>query len=180
MNFHNDKFTERVDSLKQRMEIGELVDRKYRLLNIHLAIKEHVLMYRERPPRESVADLADMTLSEELNDTHPDKVTRAEYPILSDEQIARRQEGKHVKNSANTRIEVPLDIAENYGVDGRYYGECSRRKRSGKENTVVNEAKSRNVIRQLKYEAFINGEDYAVTEKGSQLKITFLRKNVKI
>ena len=85
------EFSKRVELLQRRMSIGELSDRNYRLLNIHLAIKEHIGKYRERPKNEDLAILSAMILNEELSDKHPDKMTREEYPIMSDTQEEVRE-----------------------------------------------------------------------------------------
>lgn len=87
-------FSERLATLQERMKLGELVDRNYRLLNIHLAIKEHIGAYRERPKHDDLYALAGMILHEELSDKHPDKMTRDEYSIMSDTQEEVR-ESKH-------------------------------------------------------------------------------------
>lgn len=45
----------------------------------------------EREPKPArLKELADFILMEELADTHPDKVTRKEYPILTGKQVERR------------------------------------------------------------------------------------------
>jgi hypothetical protein len=185
MNLHGDKFTSRVEKLKKRMGCGDFANRDYRLLNVHLSIKEHMYAYRERPLWEDIHKLADMILHEELSDSHPDKVSREEYPIFSDAQLARRQEGKHVKNSDNTRIEVPIEVASEFGTDYRNYKYPKRRKRSDRENANVDKkTASVNDIRKAKHKAFVNGEDYIVVkgQNGEDVRqeIQFIRKNVKI
>lgn len=42
------------------------------------------------PQPARLRELADFILMEELADTHPDKVTRKEYPILTSKQVERR------------------------------------------------------------------------------------------
>lgn len=86
-------FSQRLASLQERMSLGELEDRNYRVLNIHLALKEHLGRYKERPNHDDLYALAEMILNEELTDKHPDKMTREEYAILSDTQVDVR-EGK--------------------------------------------------------------------------------------
>lgn len=47
--------------------------------------------FTEREPQPArLKELADFILMEELADTHPDKVTRKEYPILTGKQVERR------------------------------------------------------------------------------------------
>ena len=43
------------------------------------------------PQPARLRELADFILMEELADTHPDKVTRKEYPILTGKQVERRK-----------------------------------------------------------------------------------------
>jgi hypothetical protein len=94
-------------------------------------------------------------LYEELSDPDEHKVSRNEYPILSETQIARRQEGKHARKSDNPKIEVPLGIAENYGTDGKVHDYPTRRQRSERENKFVDkEAKIRNKERKHTYHEF--------------------------
>ena len=94
MALHTAEFTKRLEVLQERMTNGELTDRNYRLLNIHLAIKEHIGKYRERPKADDLAILADMLLDEELRWSHPDKMTLVEYPFMSETQVEVREK-KH-------------------------------------------------------------------------------------
>ena len=55
---------------------------------------------------ESFEILADMILMDELLDTHPDKMTRKEYPIMSDSQQEERYSG-----------EVDFEWASNVGTN---------------------------------------------------------------
>jgi len=85
--------------------------------------------------------LTDAVLDEELADTHPDKVTRNEYPFMSDWQLELRRDR-----------ETSLKAAEEVGTDVRNYAVPKRRKRSGYENRFVDRhAKIRNVERAARY-----------------------------
>lgn len=85
--------------------------------------------------------LTDAVLDEELTDMHPDKVTRTEYPFMSDWQLELRRDR-----------ETSLKIAEEIGTDGKSYAVPHRRKRSGYENRAVDRnAKIRNVARAAQY-----------------------------
>ncbi|MDA2638232.1 hypothetical protein PDQ79_27515 [Bacillus cereus] len=98
----------------------------------------------ERPEPKQLERLADLLLYEELHDTHPDKMTLAEYPIMSDHQLSRRHSG-----------EVSMKVAEEYGVDRRNYKPPVRRKRTRKETWQIDkEAKSRNEERRKAYREF--------------------------
>ncbi|WP_026593015.1 hypothetical protein [Bacillus sp. UNC437CL72CviS29] len=103
----------------------------------------------ERPEPKQLERLADLLLYEELSDTHPDKVAREEYPIMSDHQLSRRHSG-----------EVSMKVAEEYGVDRRNYKPPIRRKRTRKETWKIDrEAKSRNEERRKTYREFTKLQD---------------------
>lgn len=91
MALYTTEFSKRLELLKMRMDNGELTDRNYRLLNIHLALKEHIGKYRERPRVEDLVVLSDMILDEELRWSHPDKMTLIEYPFTSESQEEERK-----------------------------------------------------------------------------------------
>ncbi|MDA1545843.1 hypothetical protein [Bacillus cereus group sp. TH253LC] len=98
----------------------------------------------ERPEPKQLERLADLLLYEELSNTHPDKMARKEYPIMSDHQLSRRHSG-----------EVSMKVAEEYGVDRRNYKPPVRRKRTRKETWQIDrEAKSRNEERRKVYREF--------------------------
>lgn len=98
----------------------------------------------ERPEPKQLERLADLLLYEELSNTHPDKMAREEYPIMSDHQLSRRHSG-----------EVSMKVAEEYGVDRRNYKPPVRRKRTRKETWQIDrEAKSRNEERRRVYREF--------------------------
>ncbi|WP_255288989.1 hypothetical protein [Bacillus thuringiensis] len=88
----------------------------------------------KRPEPKQLERLADLMLYEELHDTHPDKVVREEYPIMSNHQLSRRHSD-----------EVSMKVAEEYGVDQRNYKPPVRRKHMRKETWQIDmDAKSRN------------------------------------
>ncbi|MFB5690206.1 hypothetical protein [Bacillus cereus] len=98
----------------------------------------------ERPEPKQLERLADLMLYEELSNTHPDKMAREEYPIMSDHQLSRRHSG-----------EVSMKVAEEYGSDKRCYKPPVRRKRTRKETWQIDrEAKSRNEERWKVYREF--------------------------
>lgn len=97
-----------------------------------------------RPELKQLERLADLLLYEELSNTHPDKMAREEYPIMSDHQLSRRHSG-----------EVSMKVAEEYGVDRRNYKPPVRRKRTRKETWQIDrDAKSRNEERRRAYREF--------------------------
>lgn len=85
--------------------------------------------------------LTDAILDEELTDTHPDKITRTEYPFMSTWQIDLRRDR-----------ETGLKAAEETGTDGRDYRKPTRRRRTSYENWCVDrDAKIRNADRAAQY-----------------------------
>ncbi|AJH82075.1 hypothetical protein P5775_21100 [Bacillus cereus] len=98
----------------------------------------------ELPEPKQLERLADLLLYEELSNTHPDKMAREEYPIMSEHQLSRRHSG-----------EVSMKVAEEYGSDRRNYKPPVRRKRTRKETWKIDrEAKSRNEERRKMYREF--------------------------
>jgi hypothetical protein len=139
----------------QRATKQGVLPRELRLVKIGELTEEYFAKTGEMPDAVALERLADLCLYEELTDSNPDKMTAEEYPLMSDTQLARRQEGKHRKKEANYRIEVPLGIAENYGSDGKMHDYPTRRQRSERENRFVDkEARSRNKERQRVYNEF--------------------------
>lgn len=67
--------------------------------------------------------MANLILYEELSDMHPDKITRNEYPIMSDNQLTRRTTGqlRHRNKSGTVTVEVPLEHASNVASNGINY-----------------------------------------------------------
>ena len=62
--------------------------RRIEIVEIYL---EWFWKFTERIPQPTrLKELSDFILMEELADTHPDKVTRKEYPILTGKQVERR------------------------------------------------------------------------------------------
>lgn len=121
----------------------------------------YVASIGQRPEPKQLERLADLILYEELHDTHPDKMTREEYPIMSEHQLSRRHSG-----------EVSMKVAEEYGVDRRNYKPPVRRKRTRKETWQIDrDAKSRNEERRKVYREFTRVQvirNYALTEIGDR------------
>ncbi|EMT54736.1 hypothetical protein I532_03990 [Brevibacillus borstelensis AK1] len=117
------------------------IPRSERMALIEALTDEYVASTGERPDVAELERLADAVLYEELTDSHPDKVTRTEYPIMSEQQLARRQNAS-----------APLHAAHYEGTDGRNYRVPTRRKRSNYENVFVDRAaKIRNAERKRQY-----------------------------
>lgn len=145
---------EAITELQAATKRGEL-PRELRLVKIEQMTEDYYAKTREMPDDKALERLADLCLYEELTDDDEHKVAHNEYPILSETQIARRQEGKHARKTDNPKIEVPLKIAENFGIDGKMHDVPSRRVRSDRENRFIDkEARIRNKERKKKYEEF--------------------------
>ncbi|MGN4664753.1 hypothetical protein ACTFRP_02465 [Bacillus cereus group sp. MYBK234-1] len=120
-------------------------NRDVRAKEIKLLTDAYVGTVGERPEPKQLERLADLLLYEELSNTHPDKMAREEYPIMSDYQLSRRHSG-----------EVSMKVAEEYGVDRRCYKPPVRRKRTRKETWQIDrETKSRNEERRKAYREFM-------------------------
>jgi hypothetical protein len=145
---------EDITELQRATKRGEM-PRELRLVKIEALTEGYFAKTGEIPDEITLERLSDLCLYEELSDPDEHKVARNEYPILSETQIARRQEGKHQRKNDNPKIEVPLGIAENYGTDGKVHDYPTRRVRSERENRFVDkEARIRNKERKNRYAEF--------------------------
>ena len=79
------------------------------------------------------------------------KVRNNEYPIMSDTQIQRRQEGTRQRKGGS---EVPLKAAFGLAADSLNHGIPRRRKRTINEMLRSDRAKSRNKERHQQYREF--------------------------
>lgn len=144
---------EHISQLQADTKRGEL-PREVRIGKIDALIEEYFGKTGEMPDAVALERMADLVLYEELSDPDEHKVSRNEYPFLSDTQIARRQEGKHTR-SDGIKGEVPLSAAESIGTDGRNHSQPMRRERNTRENRFVDkEAKIRNKERKHNYVEF--------------------------
>lgn len=93
---------------KERIKMVEQITDSY-TLDLGYRIDSHLL-----------TRMADIILREELTDSHPDKMSRKEFPIMSEHQLMRRTQGKqrHRNSVGNVIVEVPLEHAVNVGTDG--------------------------------------------------------------
>ena len=97
-----------------------------REVRIHLVQEltdAYVEQVGKRPDVKHLERLSNVILHEELSDPHPDKMTREEYPIMSERQYAKRTTG-HTRRRNKAGVvtyEAPLDYASNVGTDGIDY-----------------------------------------------------------
>ncbi|EJR82867.1 hypothetical protein COK65_30620 [Bacillus thuringiensis] len=132
-----------INCLRER-DSSSISNRNVRAKEIKLLTDAYVEAVGERPEPKQLERLADLLLYEELSNTHPDKMAREEYPIMSDYQLSRRHSG-----------EVSMKVAEEYGSDRRNYKPPLRRKRTRKETWQIDrEAKSRNEERRKVYREY--------------------------
>jgi len=122
-------FKRYVDELFARAKRGDLADRAERMALIDALIESYIAATGQRPDSVQLDRLASLCLREELTDRHPDKMSREEFPIMSDEQYVRRKTGLNRKKDGRGIIETSFKLAEEYGTDGRNYRKPKRKKR---------------------------------------------------
>ena len=111
---HND-ITEQFTQFKR---IG--TDRRSRI-DFSMRLTERYLAVNDKIPPVAVLDrLATLILQDELADTHPDKMSRNEYPLLSDRQRDTRGRDERSMSAAQ-------DVATD-GVDYRIKSRDSNRR----------------------------------------------------
>ncbi|MED1742072.1 hypothetical protein P4U97_21695 [Bacillus swezeyi] len=137
---------EMITELQQRTKAGEL-DRIERIEEITALADAYFDAVGEHPDFTALERMANLVIYEELTNPHPDKMTREEYPIMSETQREER-----IKSEASEKL------AEEYGLDGRNYKVPTRRKRSSYEEKFVDKAaRARNKERRENYKAFVKG-----------------------
>jgi hypothetical protein len=134
---------EDITELQKATKRGEL-PREVRLVKIEHLTEGYYAKTGEMPDGVALERLANLCLHEELTDSHPDKVTRTEYPFFSEHQFDERH-----------KSEASFKLAEERGVDGRDHKPPIRRIRTKKDNSFVDKnAKIRNKERQRAYHEF--------------------------
>lgn len=137
MTNYREEFEQRVTLFLSDFESN----RGKRIALINEMINDYVTKYSEAPPSSQLERLADAIMDEEINDRHPDKMSRSEYPIMSQRQLDRRYER-----------EYSLDLAENYDVTGKNYGKPERRHRIAKEQRFIDRtSQQKNRARNAQY-----------------------------
>jgi hypothetical protein len=134
---------EAITELQKETKRGE-VARDVRLSNIKSLIEVYYRTTGEMPDAVTLERLADLILYEELSDTHPDKVTRTEYPFFSETQFEERR-----------KSEASFKLSEEQGVDGRNHKPPVRRERTNRELKFIDkQARARNKERKHTYHEF--------------------------
>jgi hypothetical protein len=139
----------------------DMTDRQIRIA----AIKELTEFYTDvngkRPDQTVLERLTDVILYEELTDPHPDKMAREEYPFMSEHQFEERYSK-----------ELPDSSYESHGTDGKSYRQPNRRKRTDKENRLINlKARARNKEIAKRYNEFIGTQPVKHLAKMSREEI---------
>jgi len=134
-NDYKNEFKRYVDELFTYAKVAgryagyDLADRAERMQLIDELIESYIAATGQRPDSVQLDRLATLCLREELTDRHPDKMSREEFPIMSDEQYVRRKTGLNRKKDGRGIIETSFKLAEEYGTDGRNYRKPKRKKR---------------------------------------------------
>ncbi|KQL18842.1 hypothetical protein [Cytobacillus solani] len=156
----SNEFNAKIDELWSQTKAGNL-PREERFVAIERLTDRYITATGKRPDPSQLDRLATLCLYEEVTDDRPDKMTLEEYPIMSDEQYARRTEGKHVRRHGKdgkllpNKTEIPLNAAFDYGTDGKNYRTPKRRPLSTDEASRADAKLTRNKERRRKYNEFI-------------------------
>lgn len=104
------------------------MDRESRMTAVEHMTDEYIIQTGKRPDVKPLLRLTDFVLHDELSDPHPDKITRNEFPILSDRQYRKRTEGKERRRNTAGVVtrEVPLTHAQYVATDELNYSAPSR------------------------------------------------------
>lgn len=89
MNEYHDKITELFDEYYSAEKDAKPTPNK-RIDDSNELTEEYIERHGKRPPASVLSRLATYVLLDTLTDSHPDKITREEYPILSKSQQKRR------------------------------------------------------------------------------------------
>lgn len=106
----NQQFAQEIDELYAKAKRGELEDRQARMDEIEDLTERYFSVNGRWPPYTMIDRLSTLCLREEYIDPHPDKMTREEYPILTESQRDERE-----------RTEISGTWAEEVGIDKRDY-----------------------------------------------------------
>ncbi|PFP30242.1 hypothetical protein COJ96_05890 [Bacillus sp. AFS073361] len=149
------KLHESITELQQAIKRGEM-PREVRLGKIEELAERYFAKTGEMPDAVTLERMSDLCLFEELSDTHPDKVTRTEYPFFSETQFEERR-----------KAEVSFKLSEEHGVDGRNHKPPTRRERTNREIKLMDKhARIRNKERKQRYHEFTKVQPVVVRKIG--------------
>lgn len=120
-------FNTKIDELWTKTKTGELRNRQARFAAIERLTDDYISATGKRPEPAQLDRLATLCLYEEMTDTDRMKMRNNEFPIMSDEQYARRTMGKHKRADDNASVEVSFTAAATVGVDGANYRQPKRK-----------------------------------------------------
>lgn len=123
-----------ITDLRECVEMLEamapVTSRKKRMAEVERLTDEYIASTGLVPDGALLERMTNVILHEELTDNDEHKMSRNEYPIMSDSMYERRVEGKHQSSSKRKDKlifrEVPLSHAMNRGIDGKDYNVPSR------------------------------------------------------
>lgn len=128
----NEELNERINELWAQTKAGKL-PRQARFAAIEQLTEEYIAANGRRPDPAMLDRLATLCLYEEVTDHHPDKMTRDEYPIMSDTQ----EEERHSDEVLTEFTDEDDDTNDNHArvnaylaADGRSYRKPIRITRS--------------------------------------------------
>lgn len=142
-------------------------DRCERMAAVHALIDAYIEDVGTRPDIAQLHRLSDYLLREEITDSHPDKMTINEYPIMSEVQEERR------------RIrEYSLTLADGYDNDGVAREKPSRRRRTAREQRIIDQnAHDRNRTRSTQYKHYTSHGPvvpYNLRDTGGEMTAEFI------
>lgn len=90
-DYHDEitRFFDTYYAVKKASENGDSIPVKDRITNADELIEQYVEQHGQRPPNAILSRLATYILLDTLTDSHPDKMAREEYPIMSYGQTGR-------------------------------------------------------------------------------------------
>lgn len=89
MNAYHERITELFDDYYAAPKDDKPTPNK-RIESANEIIEAYIGKHGERPPKSILSRLATYILLDTLTDSHPDKMSREEYPIISTKQLFRR------------------------------------------------------------------------------------------
>ena len=163
MNATHATFIEAVDDL-----IAENIeDRGERIAAVYALTEAYIDSVGKRPDVAQLDRLSDYILREEITDSHPDKMTINEYPIMSAIQEDRRRDR-----------EYSLTLADGYDSDGVKREKPGRRRRTAREERFIDKiARDRNRARNAQYKRDTNPGPvvpYNLRDTGGEFKAEFI------
>jgi hypothetical protein len=155
MTDYKTKLHEEITKIQKATRLGRF-PRELRFKYIEHLTECYFEATGEMPDAVTLERMSDLCLFEELSDTHPDKVTRTEYPFFSETQFEERR-----------KAEVSFKLSEEQGVDGRNHKPPTRRERTKRDLKIMDKhAKIRNKERKKTYQEFTKVQPVIVRKIG--------------